>query len=171
MEDCNNTETYIEDCMKDYYKQDAEEMEDYVMEIEDQDFIFDKKGLDFFNDFFNEGSVFIHNGYLAKKIDEKVIYFHREFKKTIKSIGYGFVVHHKNFKKEDNRTCNLRIMSKEEHDILHEKRKQKIQEKYEARGERMRLQREKAQERYEERGRKMRERYEARGERMRAKWN
>jgi len=138
----------------------------YLIFIGTTEFLFDEKGLTFFKKNFDNDFIFEEGGYLVRSNNDKLEYFHREFKKSLINFGIGFVVHHKNFKKNDNRNCNLQIMSEQEHKALHDRiiqeKIRKAQEKYERRGERMR-------EKYLERGLKMRERYLRRGEGFRRK--
>jgi len=136
--------------------------------VGDSEFILDKKGIIFLKESFDNGNLIVDESYLARLNNGKIEYFHREFKKLSEGVGIGCIVHHKNFKREDNRNCNLQIMSGEEHKLLHEEKTQakfmKIQERYAKKGERIRK-------KYEERGERMRERYRKRGERMRARYS
>lgn len=63
-----------------------------------------------------------YSGYIVicipnKHIREHIYVFEREYGKIPK----GFVVHHKNFNKQDNRIENLQLMSSKEHKVLHSK--------------------------------------------------
>lgn len=98
-------------------------------------FFFDKEGFEIFNEDFNVKGyslclVHSQNGeYLARvnKETEREDLFHRFFMKdeiedfySKKDVEYkNIVVHHVNFSEKDNRKLNLQVMTKEEHDILH----------------------------------------------------
>lgn len=105
-----------------------------IASFDNQKFIFDKEGLDVFNEEFNvKGfTLCVIGGYLGRVDSEgKEEFFHRFFlKKEIEDFYLNkkaecglnrqdVVVHHSNTTPWWNKRDNLVVMTKEEHDILH----------------------------------------------------
>lgn len=123
------------------------ELNYFEISIQGQTFKLDSKGLEFLKKIFDNNSVYVSKGYLARKNGDKIEYFHREFKSLFEPVHNKKHVHHMNFKKNDNRKSNLIVLSKEEHKKMHEEEKQrrlqislqKNSEKYERLREKRRL--------------------------------
>lgn len=82
--------------------------------------IFDEETRNIFESFINNFEFLIYNGYLARKKDEKIEFFHRLiFEDELEIIGKEFQVHHVNENKLDNRKINLELIKKEDHYNLH----------------------------------------------------
>jgi len=115
----------------------------YRIIIEGEEFVFDKDGVKFFlNEFVKEGfKVMVVDGYLVRKnifhLEYYPQFFHRLYKHHKKAFDKTLHVHHRNGIKADNRNRNLIIKPKKEHEDYHEKREEKISEKYLERGERI----------------------------------
>jgi hypothetical protein len=67
----------------------------------------------------------LKDGYVKLKIDGKWCFEHRYIlsKFLNREISENEVIHHKNHNPQDNRICNLQILSIKEHERLHKKEK------------------------------------------------
>ncbi len=106
----------------------------YYITISGNEFIFDDESLKYFMEKFDDGNCLVVDGFLAKRTEGKILYFHREFKfATNPGVGSANVVQHKNGIRKDNRDSNLPFIIQKLHMVLPKEANQLRVEKLKAR--------------------------------------